>query len=535
MRGGSTGNAAGRPERAPGEGATSTARVRRRGIAVVLAALAVAASAAAAPADTPAPQPAPEHAAPGVQWGTCPPHTTAGERCGRVTVPLDHDHPGDRTLQIGVSRSPATGSAAERQGVLLINFGGPGAGAVGSAAAFARLLPDPVRRAYDVVGFDPRGRATSTHIDCLDLATFARAPKPDTALTTAAGQQAIVDAARVYSDGCKAKAPDLLPYLTTRQIADDMDAIRTAFGEDKINYLGYSYGTYLGAVYGQRHPDRVRRMILDSIVDPTQVWYGTGAGQAHAFWLRWRDWADWTARHDAAYGLGTTRDAVLAAWNRAREALAAHPAEGTLGGTEFDTLTIGGLYSDRQWPALAQAVSAYAQRSDAGPLRDLKGTVTADDENFDSVFQTVTCADAPAPADPAVFARDTEDLGRKYGYLGANIASAGACLSLQSNTLPPTVIDGKGLPPVLLIQGTRDPATPYTGAAHMRAALPSARMLTVQGSGNHGQFIGGGPCVDDAGSAYLVRGTLADDASCPALPEPDPGTRAPRGAVPPVR
>ncbi|MDI2132776.1 alpha/beta hydrolase [Yinghuangia seranimata] len=511
-------------------------RTRRAVVAVTALALAAALTGAAPGDGTGAPDAQPEGpAAPGVTWGGCPTGTPAAERCGTVRVPLDHDHPNaGPAIQVGVSRSLATGGAAERQGILLINFGGPGATAVGSAAAFAHVLPEPVRRAYDVVGFDPRGRGTSTRLDCLDLTTFARAPKPDTARTDAEGQRAIAEAAHGFADGCRRGAPQLLPYLTTRQIAGDLDAVRAAFGEQKINYLGYSYGTYLGAVYGQRYPDRVRRMLLDSVVDPTQVWYATGFAQARAFWLRWHDWADWVADHDTRYGLGTSREAVLARWNEAREALAAKPADGVFGGTEFDLVTISNLYSDRQWPTLATAVAAYENRRDAAPLRDLKGPTTPDDENFESVFQAVTCADAPSPADPAVFAADTARLKDQYGYLGADIASAGACLYLQSNTAPPTRIDGAGLPGVLMIEGTRDPATPYAGAVRMRAALPSARLVTVEGSGNHGQFIGGGACVDDAGTAYLARGVLpAADTTCPALPPPDPAkhTATPRRFV----
>ncbi|HSA48758.1 MAG TPA: alpha/beta hydrolase [Yinghuangia sp.] len=459
-----------------------------------------------------------------VQWGECPPGTFDNERCGTIRAPLDHDRPGDtRSVTIGVSRSAATGSAEERQGVLVVNFGGPGAAAVGAAAAFAQALPEDVRRAYDIIGFDLRGRGTSSRLDCLDMATFAKAPKPDTALTTLAGQRAISEAARVFAEGCEADAPEMLPYLTTRQIAGDLDLVRAAFGEEKINYLGYSYGTYLGAVYAQFHPDRVRRMVLDSIVDPTRVWYQAGLDQAHAFWLRWHDWADWAARHDAVYGLGDSREAVLMAWNDMRESAAAAPVDGEFGGTEFDVVTIMSLYSDRAWPRFTAALSAYQGTGDATELRELKGTSTIEHENTDSVFHAVTCADAPAPDNLAVFVADTVRLKAEYGYLGANIAAAGPCLHLQSNTRPPVRIGGRDLPAMLLIQSEKDPATPYAGALHLRERMPSARLLTVEGSGNHGQFVGGGQCVDTAAAAYLTRGELpGTDTTCPGLPPPEP-------------
>lgn len=475
---------------------------------------------AAASADTTPPRPA-------VRWGDCPPGTLDGERCGTISAPLDHSRPGDtRTVSIGVSHTPATGAASERQGILVFNFGGPGARGVGNAAAFARVLPEPVRRAYDIVGFDLRGRGTSSRLDCLDLATYAKAPKPDTSLTTPAGQRAISEAARVFAEGCEADAPELLPYLTTRQIAEDLDLVRAAFGEETITYLGYSYGTYLGAVYAQLHPDRVRRMVLDSVVDPTRVWYPVGLDQARAFWSRWRDWAEWTAGYDAVYRLGATRDAVLAAWDRARETVAAAPVDGTFGGTEFDAVTLMNLYADRQWPRLSATLAAYHASGDAGPLRALQGTPTEEDENTDSVFHAVTCADAPAPDRLAVFTADTVRLKAAYGHLGASIAAAVPCLHLQSNTEPPVRVGGEHLPGMLLIQAERDPATPYSGALRVRREIPQSRLVTVEGSGNHGQFVGGGECVDGTATAYLVHGRLPGaDTTCPGLPPPEPAAR----------
>ncbi|MGW9211697.1 alpha/beta hydrolase [Embleya sp. NPDC055664] len=482
------------------------------------------AGALTAAALTAAPAPARAGTEP-ITWGGCPTGTAPGERCGSIGAPLDHARPDGARIRVGVSRVPATGSRAEYQGVLVVNFGGPGASSVGSMAALAGGLPERLRRAYDLIGFDLRGRGTSTRVVCTDPVTFGRGPRPDPAVP--AGRAAHLAATRAFADGCRASAPDLLPHLTTRDIARDLDLVRAAFGAERLSFLGYSYGTYLGAVYGQLFPRRVHRMLLDSVVDPTEVWYGTGFLQARAFSARQRDWAAWAADRDDRYHLGTSAARVLAGWDVLRARLVAQPADGVFGGVELDQFTIGSLYTDRDWPRLAGALADYAS-GDPAALVASRRAATTEEVNFESVFQTVSCADAPFPADERVFDADMVRLRTRDGALGAAIASPGACLYLQTNTAPPTRIDGAGLPGVLLIQSVGDPATPYEGALRMHDALPSSRLLTVRGNGNHGHYLVDGPCVDDRATGYLVDGTLpANDIECDAAAPEGPVTRRP--------
>ncbi|MFE2870682.1 MULTISPECIES: alpha/beta hydrolase [unclassified Embleya] len=457
-----------------------------------------------------------------ITWGGCPPGTAAGERCGTIGAPLDHARPGGPRIRVGVSKVAASGTKAEYQGILMVNFGGPGAAGVGSMGALAGGLPERLRRAYDLIGFDLRGRGTSTRVECTDPETFGRSPRPDPAMP--GSRAAHLAATRAFADGCRRSAGDLLPHLTTRDIARDLDLVRAAFGADRISILGYSYGSYLGAVYGQLFPNRVHRMLLDSLVDPTEVWYGTGFLQARGFDARRHDWAAWTAERADRFHLGDSTAAVLAGWDRLRGQLAEHPAGGVFGGVELDQYTLGKLYTDRNWASLSGALADYASGDPTALIAGRK-PATADEVNFESVFQTVACADAPFPADEAVLERDMAVFRARHGALGAAIAAPGACLYLQSNTAPPTRIDGAGLPGVLLVQSVGDPATPYEGALRMHAALPSSRLLTVRGNGNHGHYLVEGSCVDDRGTAYLVEGTLpATDVECtgPASADSDP-------------
>ena len=209
-----------------------------------------------------------------------------------------------------MSRLPAT-DRAHRLGTLLINTGGPGASGLSDVLPVREWLRDVGSR-YDLIGMDPRFVGRSTPLDCgWPVGTWLRAGGPDRASFE---QTAAFEAA--LARRCVQRHSDVLPYVTTRNTARDMDRIRTALGEPTLSYVGYSYGTYLGAVYAQMFPARAGHMVLDGAVDP--VGYGPrllrGAGRANEAAMQ--DWARWTAGHHAEYALGSTRAAVVATVDR---------------------------------------------------------------------------------------------------------------------------------------------------------------------------------------------------------------------------
>ncbi|MFC7471790.1 alpha/beta fold hydrolase [Actinomadura keratinilytica] len=194
------------------------------------------------------------------------------------------------------------------------------------------------------------------------------AVRPDTLPLTPAVERANRERATAFAAACGERHGDLLPYLDTRSAARDLDVIRAALGAPRISYLGYSYGTYLGAVYAKLFPERVRRLALDSAVDPDGVWYDSNLAQDYAFEDRHRAFLAWVAKNDAVYGLGGDPAAVEGAWSRMRAAVAAEPAGGKVGAAELEDTFLPGGYYDGYWPRLATAFAAYAKDGESGPL-----------------------------------------------------------------------------------------------------------------------------------------------------------------------
>ena len=190
--------------------------------------------------------------------------------------------------------------------------------------------------------------------------------RPDYIPASAAAEQVLIGRAKAYAAGCEQRFGWMLPYMTTVDMARDMDQIRQAFGVAKISYYGFSYGTYLGQVYGTLFPDRVRRMVLDSTVDPTGAWYADNIDQDYAFQGRLDAFFAWTAKYDSAYHLGSTQAEVEAAYYKARDKLEKSPIDGSngplLGPDELDDTFVLAGYLNSVWPAFAQALSQYAGR-----------------------------------------------------------------------------------------------------------------------------------------------------------------------------
>ena len=218
-------------------------------------------------------------------------------------MPLNYADPGGRKITIALSMIPATAPVAKQQGVLLVNPGGPGAPGRSLAAAVAAGLSPQVAATYDIVGFDPRGVGGSVPALSCDPGFF-NGVQPNYIPANAAAEQVLIDRAKAYAADCGQQYGWLLPYLTTVNTARDLDQIRQAFGVQKINYYAFSYGTYLGQVYGTLFPDRVRRMVLDSTVDPTGAWYQDNIEQDYAFQGRMDAFFAWTAKYDSSLSPG---------------------------------------------------------------------------------------------------------------------------------------------------------------------------------------------------------------------------------------
>ncbi|MBN0047500.1 alpha/beta fold hydrolase [Streptomyces actuosus] len=472
----------------------------------------------------------------GIDWQACPAEWSlpAPVQCGWVSVPLDYTRPFGKQIRLAVDRIGSTGTEEEHQGALVYNPGGPG----GSGLYFPRRVTteNPVwariSRAYDFVGFDPRGVGHSAPISCVDPQEFVKAPKPDPVPRSEDDKLAQRVLARSYAEGCAARSGEMLPHMTTPNSARDLDVIRAALGERKLNYLGVSYGTYLGAVYGTLFPGHVRRMVVDSVVNPSRekIWYRANLDQDVAFEGRWKDWEDWVARNDATYHLGATRDAVQAAWLELRATAEKSPIGGVVGPAELISFFQSAPYYDSAWGRTATVFGKYAAGDTqalvdaaAPDPSDTAGNISA--ENGNAVYTAVECTDAKWPTDWNTWDRDTTRLHRDHPFMTwANAWMNLPCATWPAKQRNPVDVRSRpGLPPVLLVQSTRDAATPYAGAVELHRRFTGSRLITERDAGSHGVTGLVNPCINNRVDAYLLTGALdgADVICAPhATPQP---------------
>ncbi|MFV2176326.1 alpha/beta hydrolase [Actinomadura sp. LOL_016] len=495
-----------------------------------------AAPASAGPASA-APAAAPASAAPGsgIEWRPCPAaDPVAGDdlrglQCAEVRVPLDHHRPDGTQITLALSRAPHT--AAESKGVVLLNRGGPGAYGRDLPALFSSELPADVAASYDWIGFDPRGvGASEPALICDETYRNPGRAMADPVPANADDERAWTERARAYARSCAEKHGEMLPHMGTADAARDLDAIRRALGREKVGYVGYSYGAYLGAIYASMFPGRVDRMVLDSVPRPSGVWYRNNLDQNVAFEDRIRDYFAWIARNHGTYRLGTTGAEVRAAYDAARAALAAEPIDGRIGPAELDDLYLDDGYGRRSWDAHARALSAYAVHRDPGPLRAAWTPPSRLDLNGYAVYTAVECRDGAWPRDWARWHDDAEHLyrtGHRFETWSNTWYNAPCAFWPVPGGPRQDVWGDASLPPILLVQATEDAATPYQGAVETHLRFPTSRLLVQRGGADHGVTLTGDACVDGAVAAYLGRGELpasrpGPDATCEAAPPPDP-------------
>jgi pimeloyl-ACP methyl ester carboxylesterase len=470
-----------------------------------------------------------------LSWHACT-GQPAGVECSSLQVPLNYADPGGRKITLALSMVPATAPVSQRQGVLLVNPGGPGAPGLALAAEVAEGISAKVAADYDIVGFDTRGVGASVPALSCDP-TFFSGVRPDYVPANAAAEQVLINRAREYAAGCEQRFGWLLPYLTTVNIARDLDQIRKAFGVQKINYYAFSYGTYLGQVYGTLFPGRVRRMVLDSTVDPTGAWYADNISQDYAFQARLAAFFAWIAKYNGTYRLGSTTAQVQAAFYTARKRLEKTPISSSsgpmIGEDEFDDTFLITGYLDAVWPAFAQALSEYLNDGNTGGIVSQYQQYGAQNENEFAMYNAVECDDVNWPRNWSTWQSDAERVYQTAPFQAWNNTWFNAACAFWPVKGPaaPFKVNGDGLPPVLMLQGTLDPATPYAGAQDAHRLLPSARMVVVKGGGNHGQSLEYPPntCVQNYLNSYLATGAVPEgpglvNATCPATPDPTLGS-----------
>jgi pimeloyl-ACP methyl ester carboxylesterase len=428
-------------------------------------------------------------------------------------VPLDDTAPpGGPTIRIALARVRAT-DPDRRIGSLVVNPGGPGASGVDFVRDAAALLPPPLRERFDIVGFDPRGVARTARIDCTDRLDpyYAVEFAPD----DAAERAALEAQNRRLVAACERRAGKLLPFVSTERTARDLDRIRAALGDDRLTYLGFSYGTYLGTLYADRFPDRVRALVLDGAIDPVldgsaaQVQQAVGFEHSLDAFL-----ADCADQRSCSFH---RRGRSAAAYDRLRARVGREPipAEGqgdgrTLNGTTFDIGVTQLLYGGRdEWSLLADALDAAAHgdgsdllaESDFYTGRLSDGTY---DDTYDA-FLAIGCLDGPDLGGVDNLRAIEEQAAVAAPRLGRTIVNNSfACALWPVPTVSPTVPRALGAPPILVLGARNDPATPFAQARALADELESGVLIAVD-SDRHTSFAGDNACVDRLVARYLVR------------------------------
>lgn len=453
------------------------------------------------------------------RWSPC--DFDAEVSCASIEVPLDYGNPGGRRISIAVSRQAA--DPATRRGVLFSNPGGPGGSGLLTVSSAGELVSwpkdrfagTPLSRHYDLIGFDPRGVGRSTPLSCEEPAVT----RPLTSRPDEADFAATAEWARQAQAGCEQVSGDLVPHINTRDTARDMDVLRAVLGEERISYVGYSYGTYLGAVYGTLFPRHLDRSVLDSAVPGDMDWRRTQMAGAVAAKRNVEQWAAWAA--DRPYGLGASQAEVLGVVEAVSAALPETPERFGSQRSRFDR-EVGYLATTRpDWDDLAALVR---ETRDTGafpePVPPVEGTGLV--SGYVPVNQTVHC-ETDWPAELDVYRRDTARFSEEYPYgPGAATAMPDPC---TFRATPPketaTRLARDGYPAGLVVQAEGDVQTEYSGGVEMARVL-GHRLVTVADDGDHGQFARrGNTCVDDVVVRYLLGGELpAADVTCPGKPRP---------------
>ncbi|MFI5728831.1 alpha/beta fold hydrolase [Kribbella sp. NPDC051587] len=466
----------------------------------------------------------------------------AGLDCATIVVPMNYQKPGDGNLSVAISRRKAA-DPAHRQGVLLLNPGGPG----GDGLAMPNWMKDEkIAGPFDLIGFDPRGTGRSTSLQCELPPTE---PLFETRPTDQQFAQIEADA-KAQEEGCAAADGGIRKYISTANTARDMDIIRGVLAEKKINFFGYSYGTYLGAVYGSLFPGRLNRSVLDSSMHPDWLYYEQAKEVSMSARENFDALAEWMAQRDSIYHFGKTLAEVTAYLNEVRAKVAAHPVDWPLpgGGSPVDgpffDIILGGSGYRPMWDLAAELIGLIrdAANAPAGKralskdaskaLKVLYGKIK---ETYQGVFQAVSC-EAVWSKDPKGYEEQMRLFREKYPY-GPGAMQAGPTNCTYAKWKPQEkLVDlkRKGYPVGLVIGAEFDPATQYDGSPAMAAKLDN-QLISVSDEGSHGQY-GSNPCATAKINDYLIKGVLPGSRSvCAGAPRPDvpaDGTAAAKTAKP---
>ena len=489
-----------------------------------------------------------------IDWQDCSDGTSPFQ-CGTVTVPLDYNNPGGRTITIALKKLPASDSDAEH-GSLFFNPGGPGASGIQTLETLATALPKELRASYDVVGFDPRGIGQSTPITCWtdedihQVLTDAQNGKLsdlasiDTASSTYVSAQEKINLGAADAAACTqhSEVPELLDHVGTRNVARDLDVLRATNGNAKLNYLGTSYGTHIGAVYADFFPDRVGRVVLNAAMDPSRHRTDSDAEVIAFKEGALRQYVEHCQAHDGCPLTGSTDEAIaqLTAFvdGLDQAPLTAPDSSATVNTQDAIGIIQQHAVAQPDWDALTAMLTPAMnerdgtlmvkakQNSGEAPPTTVEEVVSS--ANSEIMFGAVICNDYPDTGGTASD-WDAQTAAEKKNYPffgGTSNAMEAYCRGWgHRGQTPPQETRAEGSEPILVIGTTGDSRTLYPWAQSLTDQLDNGHLLTVEGYG-HVTF-GSNACATAAMTDFLVNGTVpAEGTTCAAEPQPaaDDGT-----------
>ena len=491
------------------------------GVAAALLTLAGCTSGSAAapvvPIDTPSStQAVPDALAPfygqHIDWHAC-----GGFECGTVKVPLDYSDPAAAAIQLALLRRPADNSDS-RLGSLLVNPGGPAVSGISYAQAAQYAFNQPVLDAYDIVGWDPRGVGASTAIECMTNAQTDTYLAADGTPDTVAEVHRLLRLQRAFTAGCVKNSASLLPHVGTMDSARDIDIIRSALGEGRVDYFGASYGTELGATYAQLFPERVGRMVLDGALDPTVSSEQLTVGQLTGFQRAVSAFID-DCISRAGCPIGPTAAAAQQQIIDLLKQADANPLPTDSGRDLTEALAttgmIAAMYDQASgWPTLRVALdqamngngTTLLSLADAYSERQSDGTYAS---NVNDAFPAISCTDRPQTSSVPQIVATIPRLLAISPIFGRSFAWAGASCANWPTTHGafPRTLTAKGAAPILVVGTTRDPATPYEWSIGLAKQLDSGVLLTRNGDG-HTAYNTGNDCIDSNIENYLINGVV---------------------------
>ena len=466
--------------------------------------------------------------------------------CAVITVPLDYANPKGETISIAMKKRAATGGHS--QGALFINPGGPGDSGVSFAERAGNAFSPDLLSAYDIIGFDPRGVGSSTAITCSSdddssgstaepsasgdtsaspSASSAPSAGSTASATASAGTASSGDSYEEWAESTRQSFQELteqcasntepaalLDHVDTVSAARDLDILRALAGQEKLNYLGFSYGTYLASVYAENFPGNTGRMVLDGAIDPALSLAEQGLGQAKGFEQALRTYVDYCQASAGCplnggtdAGVQQVRDLITSANSTP---LSTSDPNRTVTGSDIVTALSEYLYTTEQnWEPLNKALDQAINHRDGSAFAATEEQDAASKDDSGGAFQAVTCLDYPVEGDKTTWAAQYEEAKRVAPIFGNTSVGMDLVCSVwgHNGTRKPTQIHAHGAAPILVVGTTGDPATPYAWSKSLAEQLDSGQLLTWEGNG-HTAYGGDASCVNDAVDTYLISGTM---------------------------